>query len=103
MRDQKSKGKSQGRREQNRQRAVDALAVTATPSVNATAVHGGGRRQLTRADDERVFYTTLRQAAANKNGKGSGRSKNAKGGNNRRRTTPNGATANRKNTRGNRS
>ena len=103
MRDQKSKGKSQGRRTVNRQRAVDALAVTSAPAGNGTTVHGGGKRQLTRADDERVFYTTLRQAAANKNGRSNGRSKNGKGGNSRKRSTTNGAASNRKNSRNNRS
>lgn len=100
MRDQKTKGKSQDRRGQTRQRAADALFATATPTTNGQATRGGGKRQLTRGDDERVYYTTLRQPLGSKNGKANGRSKNAKSGSNRKKTSTNGNTSNRRNGRG---
>ncbi|KAA3619284.1 MAG: hypothetical protein DWQ05_00775 [Calditrichaeota bacterium] len=102
MRDQKTKGKSQGQRGLNQQRATDALSVTAVPSGDGQITRGGGKRQLTRADDDRVYYTTLRQAAANKSGKGNGRNKGTKAGSGKKRATPNGAVSNRKNSRGKR-
>ncbi len=98
MRDQKTRGKSQDRQVQSRQRKTDALSVTATPSASGQLTRGTGKRQLTRADDERVYYTTLRQPTANKNS----RNKPARAGSNRKRSTMNGATTNRKNSRGQR-
>ncbi|MCA9731589.1 MAG: hypothetical protein H6696_18920 [Deferribacteres bacterium] len=102
MREQKEKGSSQDRRGQNRHRAADALFATAAPTTNGQVTRGAGKRQLTRADDDRAFYTTLRQPFGNKNGKANGRNKNAKAGSNRKRTSTNGSstTSRRNNGRG---